>query len=187
MFIPIEVSARHIHLSKEDLGALFGKGYMLKKAKNLFQNGDFLATEKLNIEKRGRKINNVALIGPGRGKTQVELSHTDMIFLKIKPIVRDSGDIAGTPGVILSGPKGKIKIKQGVINTWRHIHCSLNEAKKNNLKDGDLVSVKTSGKCSITFHNVRIKTGKDYKLSMHLDTDEGNAACITKCGWGVIL
>lgn len=187
MNILIEVSARHIHLSENDLEKLFGKGYKLKKARNLYQQSDFLAEEKLGIRAGDRIIPNIAVVGPARDRTQVELSHTDIIFLRLKPIVRDSGDIKGTPGAILIGPKGEIKIKQGVINTWRHIHCGSKEAKKLGLKNNQFVSVKISGKCSITFHNVRIKVGENYRLCMHLDTDEGNACGIIKKGTGILL
>jgi acetate kinase len=183
----IDVSARHIHLSEKDRDALFGKGYKLKKAKELRQKGDFLAKEKIDIENGLRKISKIAVIGPARDKTQIELSHTDIIFLKLKPIVRESGDIKATPGITLIGPKGKVKIKQGVINTWRHIHASYKEAKKLGLKEGGLVSVKIKGKCSLTFHNVIIRLDNNYRLVMHLDTDEGNAAGIVKKGKGEII
>ena len=183
----IDVSARHIHLSEKDRDALFGKGYKLKKAKELRQKGDFLAKEKIDISSSLRKISNMALIGPSRKETQIELSHTDIIFLRLKPIVRESGDIKATPGITLIGPKGNVKIKQGVINTWRHIHANYQEAKKLGLKDGGLVLVKIKGNCSLTFHNVIVRLSKDYNLVMHLDTDEGNAAGIVKKGKGEII
>ena len=183
----IDVSARHIHLSEKDRDALFGKGYKLKKAKELRQKKEFLAKEKIDIENNSRKIASIAVIGPARDKTQVELSHTDIIFLRLKPVVRESGDIKATPGITLIGPKGKVKIRQGVINTWRHIHANYQEAKKLGFKDKDLVSVKIKGNCSLTFHNVIVRLGKNYKLVMHLDTDEGNAAGIVKKGIGYIV
>ncbi len=185
--IPVEVSARHIHLSQNDLEVLFGKGYQLKKLRNLTQPGEFAAKETLDIQVSSRKISNVRIIGPVRKNTQVELSHTDAIFLRVNPIVRDSGDIEGTPGAVLIGPKKKIKIKKGVINAWRHIHCNPKEAKEFGLEDGNLFSVKTRGRCSLTFHNVRARVDKNYRLCMELDTDEGNAACIVKKGEGYLL
>lgn len=185
--IPIETSAKHIHLSQKDLEALFGKGYKLKKLKNLSQPGEFVAEEKIDIEENKRKIFGVRIIGPVREKTQVELSHTDLIFLRIKPVVRESGDIKDTPGALLIGPKGKVRIKEGVINAWRHIHCNPEEAKKIGLKDGMLVSVKTNGTCSLTFHNVKVRVKENYWLCMHLDTDEGNAACIIDKGEGYLV
>jgi len=189
--IPIEISARHIHLSRKDLEALFGKNYQLKKLRELSQLGEFAAKEKIdiqnNLEPNARKISNVRILGPIRNQTQVELSHTDAIFLKVKSAVRKSGDIKGTPGVVLVGPKGKIKIKEGVISAWRHIHCNLKEAQKLGLKNRMLVSVKTMGIRSITFHKVRVKVKPNYRLYMHIDTDEGNAAGIIKKGRGYLI
>ena len=185
--ISIEVSAKHVHLSKKHLEVLFGKGYQLSKLKKLSQPGEFAAKETVDIQNKGRKISNVRIIGPPRRETQVELSHTDIIFLKMQPIVRNSGDIKGTPGAILIGPKKKIKIKEGVINTWRHIHCNLKEAKEIGLKDKMLVSVETTGKCAVVFQNVKVKINNNCSLCMHVDTDEGNAACITKKGDGYLL
>lgn len=185
--IPIEVSARHIHLSQNDLEVLFGKDYQLKKLRNLTQPGEFAAKETLDVQVNSKKISNVRIVGPVRKKTQVELSHTDAIFLGVNPIVRDSGDIEGTPGVVLIGPKKKIKIKKGVINTWRHIHCSPKQAKELGVKHGILVSVETRGICSLIFHNVKVFIGVNSQLSMHLDTDEGNAACIVKKGEGYLV
>jgi len=185
--IPIEVSARHIHLCKKDLEALFGKGYQLKKLKKLTQSEEFAAKEKLDIQVKSRKIPNVRVMGLVRRETQVELSHTDGVFLRIELPVRESGYLKGTPGAILIGPKGRIKIKKGVINAWRHIHCSPKEAKKLGFKNRMSVSVKTKGICSITFHNVKVQVRPNYRFCMQLDTDEGNAACIIKKGEGVII
>lgn len=185
--IPVEVSARHIHLCKKDLEVLFGKGHQLKKLRSLTQFDEFAAKERLNIQVKSRKIPNVRVIGPIRRETQVELSHTDGVFLRIELPVKESGDLKGTPGATLIGPKGRIKIKKGVINAWRHIHCSPKEAKKLGFKNGMLISVKTKGICSITFHNVKIQIKPNCRLSMQLDTDEGNAACIMKRGEGVII
>ena len=185
--IPIEVSARHIHLSQKDLEALFGKDYQLKKLRELTQSGDFAAEETLDVRVDSKKLSNVRIVGPVRKKTQVELSHTDDIFLGIEAIVRISGDIRGTPGAVLIGPEKKIKIREGIINTWRHIHCSPKEAKKLGLENGMSVSVKTKGKCSITFHNVKVQVGMNSRLCIHLDTDEGNAACIIKKGGGYLV
>jgi len=185
--IPIEVSARHVHLSQNDLEVLFGKGYQLKKLRNLVQPREFAAKETLDIQTGSRKISNIRIIGPVREKTQVELSHTDGVFLRIELPVRESEDLEDTPGAVLISSKGKIKIKKGVINAWRHIHCSPKEAKELGFKNGMSVSVKTKGTCSIIFHNVKIQVDKDYRLCMHLDTDEGNAACMAKKGQGYLV
>jgi len=185
--IPIEVSARHIHLCRKDLETLFGKGYKLKKMKDLFQPGDFAVKEILEVKTNPGKILNLRIVGPVRKKTQIELSKTDAILLGINPPIRDSDDLRGTPGATLTGPKGEIKLNQGVINAWRHIHCNPREAEKFGLKNRTLVSVKVSGIGSITFHNVRVRMKKKSRLCLHLDTDEGNAANISKKGKGMIL
>ena len=185
--ILIEVSARHIHLSQEDLEKLFGKGYELTKLKQLTQPSDFAAKETLDIQNGSEKISKVRIIGPTRKETQVELSRTDVIYLKLNPPIRISGNIKGTPGIILIGPKKRIKIKKGVIIAQRHIHCATSEAKKFSLRNGLAVSVKVKGLRAVTFHNVKIRANKDFRLSMHIDTDEGNTAGITKKGEGVII
>ncbi len=185
--IPIQVSARHIHLSQNDLEVLFGRGYQLKKLRSLVEPEEFAAKETLDIQVSLRKISNVRIIGPVRKNTQVELSHTDGIFLRIELPVRESEDLKKTPGAVLIGPEGRIKIKEGVINAWRHIHCSPKEAKELNFKNGMLASVKTKGICSITFHNVKVQVNKNCRLCMHLDTDEGNAACMVKKGEGYLV
>jgi len=185
--IIIEISARHIHLCQKDLESIFGKGYELKKLKHLSLTGEFAAKETLGIQIGKRILSGVRIIGPIRKETQVELSHTDAVLLRIHAPVRKSGDIRNTPGAVLIGPKKKIKIRHGLINAWRHIHCNPKEAQKLGFKNGMLVSVKTNGICSITFHNVRVEVGESYNLCMHLDTDEGNAACILKNGKGTIV
>ena len=184
--IPIEVSARHVHLSQKDLEALFGKGYKLKKLKQLSQPNDFAAKETLDIQAGLKKIKNIRIVGPTRKETQVELSRTDAIYLKLNPPIRISGNLKGTPGIILIGPKRRIKIRRGVIIPWRHIHCSTEEAEKLGLKEGMIVSEKVEGRRSLTFYNVKIRVGENYKLCMHVDTDEGNAAGIIKKGKGII-
>jgi len=186
--IPIEVSARHIHISQNDLEKLFGKGYKLRKYKQLSQSSDFAAKEVLNIKNGSKEILNVRIVGPTRKKTQVELSATDAINLGIKPVLRDSGNIKGTQGVILINPKNKkkIKIKEGVIVPLRHLHCSPKEAEKFGFKDGEEISVEIKGKRAIVFRNVKVRVSKDFRLCMHLDTDEGNAAGIHKKTKGIL-
>ena len=185
--IPVEVSARHIHLCQKDMEALFGKGYKLKKLRDLFQPGDFAVKEILEIKTNSGKSLNLRVVGPIRKETQIELSKTDAILLGMNPPIRDSEDLKGTPGAILIGPKGKIRLKQGIINAWRHIHCNFKEAKKFGLKNKTLISVKVNGLGSITFHNVKVRVEKKSRLCLHLDTDEGNAANIVKKGKGIIL
>jgi len=184
---PIEVSARHAHLCPKDLEALFGKGCKLKKLKDLYQPGEFAAEEIIKVKGRSGKSLNFRVLGPIREKSQLEISKTDGILLGIKSLIRDSGDHKGTPGAILIGPDGKIKLKQGVINSWRHIHCNLQEAKELGLKNRTLVSVRVNGLCAVTFHNVKVRVEKNSRLCLHLDTDEGNAANIQAKGNGEII
>jgi propanediol utilization protein len=187
--VPIEISARHMHLCQKDLEKLFGKGYSLKKRNSLSQPGEFAAEETVGVEnpKKKRKFEKVRIIGPLRAKSQVELSITDTFFLGIDFQVRRSGDVENTPGVTLIGPKGKVRLREGVIVPWRHIHISEKEAEETGLKNGQVVSVKTKGKRSVIFNNVKVRVSCDYKLCLHLDTDEGNAANIIKKGIGEII
>lgn len=185
--IPIEISARHIHLSMKDLEALFGKGYKLKKLKELGQPGDFSAEETLNVSNNGREINNIRIVGPVRKETQIELSMTDAFKLGMEIPIRISGDIIGTPGIDIIGPKGGIKIDKGVIIAKRHIHANEKEAKELGIKNGLEVSVIIDGERGLVFGNVEARVDDKYKLSMHLDTDEGNAAGINKKSSGNLI
>jgi len=186
--VPIEISARHIHLCQKDLEVLFGKGYQLKKLRKLSQADDFAAKETLDIKIGSKVIKKLRIIGPVRKETQIELSITDAFSLGIiSSILRLSGNIKGTPGAILIKSKKKLKIKKGVIIARRHLHCSLQQAKRLNLRNGMSVSVKVNGKRSLTFHNVRVRVREDYKLAVQFDTDEGNAAGIIKKGEGKII
>ena len=187
MEIPIEISGRHIHLSKRDLEKLFGKDYKLKKIKHLYQPSDFAAEETVEIQGNNGRSLTLRILGPAREKTQVEISKTDAIYLGITAPIRESGNIKDSPGAVLSGRENKIKIKQGVLNSQRHIHCSVKEAKKLGLKNRMLVSVQTEGPGAVTFHNVLVMVNKNYRLCLHLDTDEGNAACIIRSGKGKII
>ena len=185
--VPIEISARHIHLSQKDLEVLFGKGYQLKILKKLSQADDFAAKETLDIKIGSKTIKKLRIVGPVRKETQIELSITNAFSLGIIIPLRLSGDIKGTPGAVLIKSKKKLKIKKGVIIAQRHLHCNFEEAKRLKLKDGMSVSVKTKGKRALIFHNVKVRAGKNYKLAVHLDTDEGNAAGIIKKGKGEII
>jgi len=185
--VPIEISARHIHLSKKDLEVLFGKGYRLKKLRELSQPLQFAAKETLDIKNGLKKISNVRIVGPCRPKTQVELSLTDAFNLGMRPPIRRSGDLKGSLGISLIGPKGELKIKEGVICPWRHIHTDPETAKKIGLKDRRMVSLKIRGKRSLVFHQVQVRVSKKYRLCVHLDTDEGNSANIKKRGVGEII
>ncbi len=185
--IPVEISARHIHLCKSDLATLFGKGCRLTKQKELTQPGQFAAEETVGIRLGDKEIPNVRVVSPLRSKTQVEISLTDAYNLGLRPVVRASGDLQGTPGILLIGPKAELALRQGVMVALRHLHASPAEAKKFGLKSNGMVAVRVRGKRAVTFHNVRVRVKNGYKLSMHVDTDEGNAAGITSQSFGELI
>jgi propanediol utilization protein len=185
--VSIEVSARHIHLCRKDMDILFGKGCKLTKLKDLGQPSDFSAKETVDLMSGDRKFENVRVVGPLRKETQAELSITDAVYLKINPPVRLSGDLKGSAGVSVIGPKGRIDFKKGVIISQRHIHCNPEEAEKLGLKNGSDISIATKGDRSVVFNNVAVRVSFDYRLAMHIDTDEGNAAGINKIGEGIII
>lgn len=185
--VPIEISARHLHLSKKDIEALFGLDYELKKMKQLSQPCDFSAQETLDLIINKKKITSVRIVGPEREQTQIEISLTDAINLSIQPPIRLSGNLKGSSGAIIKGPKGRVEIKEGLIIAQRHLHCATNEAEQLGLTNGMIVSVKTIGERELTFYNIIVRVRGDYKLCLHLDTDEGNATGINKKGEGILL
>lgn len=186
IIVPVEVSARHCHLSEEDLSKLFGSGYKLRLAKQLNQPTDFACKETITIEFGSKKIDKVRIVGPTRKQTQVEISFTDAISSGIIPPVRLSGDLKGSVAVILKGPSGSVKLKKGLIIARRHLHCGVDEAKKIDLRAGQIISIEIKGDRAITFHCVEVRVKDDYKLCLHLDADEGNAAGINKVGQGTV-
>ncbi|MCD6233259.1 phosphate propanoyltransferase [bacterium] len=186
-FVPIEISARHIHISQKDLEVLFGKGYLLHRLRKLSQANEFAARETVDIAFGSQIIKKVRIVGPPRQATQVELSLTDAFYLGIRAPLRLSGDIQGTPGITLISPKRKLGIKKGVIVAKRHLHCSPQEAQKLGLKKGMEISVKVKGERGLIFDNVIVRIKEGFHLAVHLDTDEGNAAGIVKKGKGVII
>jgi len=182
-----EISARHIHLSQKDLEMLFGQGYKLKKLKKLSQADDFAAQEKIDIKLGKSILKGVRIVGPVRQQTQIEISLTDAFNTGVKPVLRLSGDLKGTPGAVLIKGQKKIKIKQGIIIAQRHLHCNPEQAELLKLKNKSLISIKVEGKRGITFHNIKVRVEQGYNLSLHLDTDEGNSAGILKKGKGKIV
>ncbi len=174
---PIGISNRHIHLSHADVETLFGKGYQLTKLKDLSQPGQFACKETLTIVGPSmRPIEGVRVLGPERSATQVEISRTDSFTLKVKPPVRESGKIAGSAPVTIIGPKGVVAIPEGCIIANRHIHMSLSDGEKFGVKDCDYVTVQLNGERRTTFYDVQIRVHKDFRLEMHIDTDDANAA-----------
>ncbi len=174
--IPVGISNRHIHLSEEDLFALFGEQYALTNLKDLSQPGEFAAKETVTIAGPKGQISRVRILGPVRQATQLEISMSDSILLGIPAPIRMSGDLAGTPGIEIIGPQGSIKLNQGVIIAQRHIHMTPKDAETFGVKDQEAVCVKTSGIRSLIFDQVMIRVSDQFSLEMHLDIDEANAA-----------
>ncbi len=174
--ILIETSARHVHVTQEALEALFGKGAQLTKKKDLSQPGQFACEERVTIVGPKKELANVSILGPVRPATQVELSATDARSIGIPIAIRESGDIAGTPGCKIIGPAGEIEISEGVIVAKRHIHMIPETAEKLGLKNKDIVWVKaeTNGRTAI-LGDVVVRVSDKFANAMHIDTDESNA------------
>ncbi|EKD56666.1 MAG: hypothetical protein ACD_58C00122G0003 [uncultured bacterium] len=187
--VPIEVSARHIHLSQNDLDILFGKGYKLTEFKKISQPGQFASREVVKIVGHKSQFDNVRIIGPIRKQTQLEISATDAYQLGIEPQVRISGDLNGTNGdVKVVGLHGKIDLTSGVIIAQRHLHIEPEKMSEFGLKHDQLISIKTDGIRSVVFNNVAVRSryGEDV-LFFQLDVDEANAAGIKNGGEGEIV
>ncbi|MCQ2549315.1 MAG: phosphate propanoyltransferase [Lachnospiraceae bacterium] len=179
--VPVGVSARHIHLTQEDVEKLFGKGYQLTKKKELM-GGQFASNEQCTIVGlKLRAIENVRILGPVRKASQVEISMTDARTLGVNAPVRQSGDTKGSAPIALVGPKGAIYLEEGCIVAARHIQMSPEAAKAANLKDGDMVSVRMGNERGALMEDVKIRVDKTFTLEMHIDTDEANA-CQVKHG-----
>lgn len=186
--IPIAISARHVHLTRETLDKLYGKDYELTVYKSLSQPGQFAANEMVTLVGPKNRIENVRILGPLRTKDQVEISKTDEFFLGIDAPVRDSGNVAGSPGITLIGEAGTAAIKEGVIVALRHIHMHPEDAQRFGVNDRDMVSVDVEDEDRpLTFKNVLIRVSDKFKLEMHIDTDEGNAAEIQSGEEGVLM
>lgn len=177
--VPIGVSNRHIHLSVADMETLFGKGYELTPLKELSQPGQFACKEVLTIVGPSlRPIENVRVLGPVRKASQVEISATDSYVLKVKPPVRESGKIAGSAPIRIVGPKGVVELAEGCIIANRHIHMSPEDGARFGVKDGDYVTVDVEGKRRTRWFDVQVRVHPDFRLEMHVDTDDANAAGI---------
>ena len=177
--IPVSISARHLHLKKEHLEILFGAGHELTKVKYISQPGQYAAEEKVTLVGPRGRLENVRVLGPLRKETQIEISATDARSLGIAPVVRDSGNIEGTPGLTLIGPKGTVNLEKGCIVAERHIHMTPKDAVEFGVVDGQNVSVKVNTSRGGVFNNVTIRVREDYALDMHIDVDEANAFLIS--------
>ena len=185
--VPVGISNRHIHLTREHVEILFGKGYELTKIKDLSQPGQYACKETLTLVGPSmRAIEGVRVLGPERKKSQVEISRTDSFTLKCKPPVRESGDVAGSASVTIVGPKGVVSLSEGCIIANRHIHMSEDEGRAFGVRDGEYADVLVEGERKTMFYDVQIRVHKDFRLEMHLDTDDANAAGIGN-GFGAKL
>lgn len=176
--VPVGVSGRHVHLSEEAVERLFGPGYQLRVRRDLTQPGQFAAEETVTVVGPKQSLANVRILGPARSLVQVEISRTDGFFLGVHPPVRLSGNISGTPGVTLVGPRGEITVAEGIIVAARHIHMTPVDADRFAVEDGEVVRVRTDGERALTFEDVVIRVRDDFALDFHVDTDEGNAASL---------
>ena len=184
----VETSARHLHLSQEDLDTLFGPGYQLTNKKDLSQPGQFACVERVDVVGPKKTLAGVTILGPVRGKSQVELSLTDARSIGVDAPVRESGDVAGSGACRLVGPKGEVELKEGVIAAKRHIHMTPADAEAFGLKDKDEVSVKIdSNGRSLIFGDVVVRVSPKFALAMHIDTDESNAGCVAPGTMGEVI
>lgn len=186
--IPVETSARHIHLTPADFAILFGEGVQPTIKKNLSEPGQYAYNEKVTIVGPKRQQTGVSILGPFRSKTQVELSATDARSMGIDAPVRLSGNIAGSAPCKVIGPVGELDLKEGVIVAKRHIHINLADAAEFGVKDEDTVKVKiTSPDRSLIFDDVLVRINDDFTRTMHIDTDESNAASCTPETYGEVI
>lgn len=174
--IPVELSARHVHLSAADVQRLFGKD--LTPVRELSQPGQFLCKERVQLIGSAGTLDNIAILGPARGQTQVEISATDARVLGLTPPIRQSGDTAGSAGLQISTEKDTLTIEEGLIVAARHLHMHPDDAIRLGVKDKDLVRIRIGDLRAMVFENVLVRVNENYRLAMHIDFDEGNA-----CGW----
>jgi acetate kinase len=185
--IRVALSAHHVHLCRHDIDALFGEGHQLTKKAPLYIESEFACEEALNlIGPRGR-VDRVRVLGPERSKTQVEISRTEEFKLGIDAPIRASGDLEGSPGIILEGPAGRVEIPEGVICAMRHIHMTPQDAETYGVRDKDKVMVKMEGERELIFGDVLVRVKPNYKLEMHIDTDEANAAELPPVSEGYLV
>ncbi|MEO1437693.1 MAG: acetate/propionate family kinase [Bacteroidota bacterium] len=187
--IPIAISARHMHITQETLETLFGEGHQLTELRPLSQPGQFAAKETVTLVGPKNKLERVRILGPVRPKNQIEISRTDEFFLGVDAPVRESGKTENSPGIRVIGPNGTINLEEGLICAWRHIHMTPEDAAIFKVQDRDIVdvAVQSSSGRSLIFGDVLIRVSSKYALEMHIDTDEGNAAELSKNASGVLL
>lgn len=184
----VETSARHVHLTQEDLETLFGKGHELTKKKDLSQPGQYACEERVTVVGPKKELAGVSILGPVRPASQVEISLTDARSIGIAAPIRESGDVAGSGACKLVGPCGEVELKEGLIAAKRHIHATPEDAQKLGVADKDVVSVKVSTpERSLVFGDVVVRVSPKFALAMHIDTDESNAAGCGREVYGEIV
>ena len=185
--IEMEASGRHIHLSRAHVEALFGPGYQLTPVKDLSQPGQFACKERVTLVGPRGELKNVVVLGPERGESQVEISLTDAVSLGITPPVRQSGDIAGTPGLTVRCGERLITLDHGLIAAQRHIHMTPEDAGRRGVKDGQVVRLKTFTARPLVFDDVVVRVSPKFATVVHLDYDEANACGFHKGDRGMVL
>ena len=173
--VPVGISMRHIHLSRREVDALFGRTYQLTPLRPLSQPGQFACQECLDVIGPKGVLHKVRILGPERSSPQVELAQTDCRTIGVNAPVRSSGHVEGTPGILLQGPRGVLSLSQGVIIADRHLHMSTAQAAAFGLVDGDTVRVRIDGGKPGILDGILVRAGKQYELDLHLDTDDANA------------
>ena len=174
--IPIAISGRHAHLCRKTIDALFGPGHELQPRNPLKQVGQYAAQETITLIGPHASIPHVRVLGPPRSADQIEISRTDEVTLGLHAPLRISGDLGGTPGLVLEGPRGRVQLESGVVRALRHIHMSPEDARRLQVHDHQVVQAAVDGPRPVVFGNVVVRVADDYRLELHLDTDEGNAA-----------
>ena len=185
LFVPVEASGRHVHVTKEQALTLFG--HPLTPKRPLSQPGQYLSNERVTVMGPKGEFQNVAVLGPERKEAQVEISLTDGRVLGIDAPIRISGNVADTPGAILSGPKGRVELKQGVIAAQRHIHLTPADGEKFGVKDKQIVKLQTFTDRPVVFEDVVVRISPDFAAAVHLDYDEANACGFRNGDLGRIL
>ncbi len=176
--VPVAVSNRHIHLSRSHVEQLFGAGYQLTPVKPLSQPGQFACEETLTIKGSKGSIAKVRVLGPERPDTQIEISATDSFKLGVPIVVHMSGEVQGTAGCTVTGPKGTVELQQGLMISRRHLHISSEQAKQYRLQNGDVVKLRFGGIRPVVLEDVLVRAGDGHELEVHVDMDEANAALI---------
>ena len=183
----VETSARHVHLSEAAIAVLFGEGAQLTPKNALSQPGQFACEERVNIVGPKKAINNVIILGPARPETQIEVSMTDVRVLGVEGMIRESGDVAGTPGCKLVGPAGELELTEGVMVAKRHIHMTPEDAAAFGVADKEIVKVRIESERSAELDDVIVRVSPKYALAMHIDTDESNATCAFGTIYGTVI